>query len=374
MIRRKQTKKVGVGDKFIGGDSPVLVQSMANKKTKDVESVLKQTQELKEAGCELIRVTVNTPAAADAVAEIVNGSPLPICADIHFDYKMALAAIEAGVHKVRINPGNIGSKKKVKVVVDAAKERGVPIRIGVNSGSIEKRLLEKYGYPTPEAAVESALGQVKLLESLDFHDILISVKFSNVLDTIRAYELLSENCSYPLHLGVTEAGTKFPGTVRSSIAIGSLLSQGIGDTIRVSLTEDPVEEVKVAFEILKALEIRAHGPILVSCPTCGRTDIDLIPLAKKVEEKLSLLKEPLKVAVMGCVVNGPGEAAEADVGITAGKDIGIVFRKGKVVAKVKEEELFDALFQEIDRIVTNNLKENRKEGVGCCDPDICTYR
>lgn len=352
MIRRRKTRKVRVGDKFIGGDATVLVQSMSNKKTKDVEGVLKQTQELKEAGCELVRVTVNTPEAAEAVTVIVKRSPLPICADVHFDYKMALAAIKAGVHKVRINPGNIGDKEKVKLVVNAARDRGIPIRIGVNSGSIEKRLLEKYGHPTPEAAVESALGQAKLLESLDFQDIVISVKFSNALNTIRAYDLLSEKCDYPLHLGVTEAGTKFPGTVRSSIAFGSLLSRGIGDTIRVSLTEDPVEEVEVAFEILKGLEIRAHGPILVSCPTCGRTEIDLIALTKKVEQKLAEFKEPLRVAVMGCVVNGPGEAAEADVGITGGNGVGIVFRKGKVVGKVKEEELFKALFEEIDKIIT----------------------
>jgi (E)-4-hydroxy-3-methylbut-2-enyl-diphosphate synthase len=359
LIRRRKTRKVRVGDKFIGGDATILVQSMSNKKTEDVEGVLTQTQELKEAGCELVRITVNTPEAVNALTAIIKGSPLPICADIHFDYKMALAAIKAGVHKVRINPGNIGGKEKVKSVVNAAKERGIPIRIGVNSGSIEKRLLEKYGHPTPEAAVESALGQARLLEKLDFHDIVISVKFSSALNTIRAYELLSEKCDYPLHVGVTEAGTKFSGTVRSSIAFGSLLARGIGDTIRVSLTEDPVEEVRVSFEILKGLEIRAHGPILISCPTCGRTEIDLIPLAKKVEEKLGEFKEPLKVAVMGCIVNGPGEAAEADVGITGGKGVGIVFRKGKVVGKVKEEELFTALFEEIDKIIVEKKKGRR---------------
>jgi (E)-4-hydroxy-3-methylbut-2-enyl-diphosphate synthase len=360
LIERRKTRKVRVGNKFIGGDAPILVQSMSNKKTKDVKGVLNQINEFKEVGCELVRVTVNTAQAAESVPAIVKGSCLPICADIHFDYKMALAAIKGGVHKVRINPGNIGGKKKIKMVVTAAKDRGIPIRIGVNSGSIEKRLLEKYGHPTPEAAVESALGHAELLENLGFQDIVISVKFSNVLNTIYAYELLSEKCDYPLHLGVTEAGTKFPGTVKSSIAFGSLLSRGIGDTIRVSLTDNPVEEVKVAFEILKSLEIRAHGPILVSCPTCGRTAIDLIPLAKKVEEKLSGFKESLKVAVMGCVVNGPGEAAEADVGITGSKGVGIVFRKGKVVRKVKEKVLFDALFEEIEEIIAEtNERGNR---------------
>jgi len=347
LIRRRKTRKVRVGDKFIGGDATVLVQSMSNKKTKDVEGVLKQTQELKEAGCELVRVTVNTPEAAEAVTVIVKRSPLPICADVHFDYKMALAAIKAGVHKVRINPGNIGDKEKVKLVVNAARDRGIPIRIGVNSGSIEKRLLEKYGHPTPEAAVESALGQAKLLESLDFQDIVISVKFSNALNTIRAYDLLSEKCDYPLHLGVTEAGTKFPGTVRSSIAFGSLLSRGIGDTIRVSLTEDPVEEVEVAFEILKGLEIRAHGPILVSCPTCGRTEIDLIALTKKVEEKLAEFKEPLRVAVMGCVVNGPGEAADADIALCAAKSKAFIYKKGKKIATVPENKIIPTLLKEL---------------------------
>ncbi|MFH0836014.1 MAG: flavodoxin-dependent (E)-4-hydroxy-3-methylbut-2-enyl-diphosphate synthase [Candidatus Micrarchaeota archaeon] len=350
-MERRKTRKVRVGDKFIGGDAPVLVQSMCNKKTKDVKGVLKQIDELAEAGCELVRVTVNTQEAADAMPAIVKGSQLPVCADIHFDYRMALAAVKAGVAKVRINPGNIGSEDKVKTVVKAVKDAGIPIRIGVNSGSIEKKLLEKYGYPTPEAAVESAFGHVKILEELDFRDIVISVKFSDTLKTIQAYELLSKKCDYPLHLGVTEAGTKFTGTVKSSIALGSLLSRGIGDTIRVSLTDDPVEEVHAAYEILKVLGIRAHGPILTSCPTCGRTEIDLIPLAKRIEERLKKYKEPLKVAVMGCVVNRPGEAAECDVGITGGKGVGIVFRKGKVVRNVKESELFDALFEEIDQII-----------------------
>ena len=347
---RKQTRKIKVGNVYIGNDAPVVIQSMTNTDTRNVEETLKQIRELYNAGCEVIRCAVPDMEAAEAIKEIVKQSPIPVVADIHFDYRLALKAIENGISALRINPGNIGDVERVKAVVKAAKEKNIPIRIGVNSGSLEKKILEKYKKVTAEGLVESAMNHAKILEELNFKDIVISIKSSNVKMMIEAYRLISKKCDYPLHLGVTESGTKFKGTIKSSVGIGTLLAEGIGNTIRVSLTSDPVEEIKVAKEILKSLGLRKEGLEFVSCPTCGRTQIDLIKIAEEVEKRLENVNKNIKVAVMGCVVNGPGEAKEADIGIAGGKGEGLIFRKGQIIKKVKEEDLIDELFKEIEKL------------------------
>lgn len=339
----RKTKVIQIKNLKMGGNNNIVIQSMTNTNTADVEATVKQINSLEKAGCELVRVTVNNLKAAEAIKEIKKAINIPLVADIHFDYRLALLAIENGVDKLRINPGNIGSDENVEKVVEAAKKKNIPIRIGVNSGSIEKEILEKYGKPCADALVESAMYHVKLLEKFNFFDIVISLKSSNVKMMVEAYRKISELTNYPLHLGVTEAGTKFQGTVKSAIGIGALLIDGIGDTIRVSLTENPVEEIKVAKEILKVLDLSDEGVEIISCPTCGRTEIDLIGLAKKVEEEFENEKRKFSIAVMGCVVNGPGEAKEADYGIAAGRGTGILFKKGKVVKKVTEDNLLEEL-------------------------------
>lgn len=333
------SRVVKVGNFLIGGGNPVVIQSMTNTTTSNVEATVAQIKKLESAGCQMVRMTINNEEAAKAIGEIKKRVNIPLCADIHFDYKLALLAIENGIDKLRINPGNIGSDENIKAVVEKAKERNIPIRIGVNSGSIEKHILEKYGKPTADGMVESAMYHINLLEKNGFEDIVISLKASNVKMMVDAYRKISKLVDYPLHLGVTEAGTAFQGTVKSAIGIGSLLVDGIGDTIRVSLTEDPVEEIKVAKEILKVLGLIDAGVEIVSCPTCGRTEIDLIGLAKKVEKEFENEKRKIKIAVMGCVVNGPGEAREADYGVAGGKGVGVLFKKGQVVKKVDESEI-----------------------------------
>ena len=350
-MKRRTTRQVIVGTVAIGGDAPIAVQSMTNTKTQDVQATLEQIRKLSDAGCDIIRCAVPDMEAALALKEIVKGSPIPVIADIHFDYRLALQAIESGVHGLRLNPGNIGGNEKVKAVVEAAKPKNIPIRIGVNAGSLPKDLLEKYGHPAAEALVEAAWRHIRILEEMDYRNIKISLKCHDVPLTLAAYRLLASQCDYPLHVGITEAGTVNSGIIKSAVGIGTLLAEGIGDTIRVSLTGDPVNEVKVGFEILKSLGLRSYGPTLISCPTCGRTSIDLEKLATTVEARLADMKEPLSVAVMGCIVNGPGEAREADVGIAGGKGEGLVFRKGKVIKKVPEDCLVNALFQEIDKIL-----------------------
>ncbi len=349
-ITRKRTKPIKLGGVKIGGGAPVVVQSMTNTDTVDVAATVKQIDALTAAGCEVVRVAVLNRKAAAALADIKKRITIPLIADIHFDHRLALTAIEGGVDGLRINPGNIGGKAKVAQLIRAAKSSNVPIRIGVNSGSLEKHLLKKYGRPTPEALVESALGHIKILEDLDFTDIKVSIKASDVPTTIDAYRLMSKKAKYPLHIGVTEAGTLFSGTVKSAVGLGILLYEGIGDTIRVSLTADPVEEVRVAWEMLKALKLRERGVNIISCPTCGRTQIDVIGLAMEVERRLSHIRMPLDVAVMGCIVNGPGEAMHADVGIAGGKGRGVLFRKGELVKRLKESELADALVAEVEAV------------------------
>lgn len=349
-IKRRKTREVKIGNVLIGGENPVAIQSMCNTKTSDVEATVKQILELEEAGCEIIRVAVPDEAAADAISEIKKHIHIPLVADIHFDYRLALKAIANGVDKLRINPGNIGSEDRIKAVVDAAKEKHIPIRIGVNSGSLEKDILEKYGEVTPEGLVESALRHVKILEKFDFHDIVISIKASNVPFSLETYSLLSEAVDYPIHLGITESGTSWSGTIKSSVGIGAILAMGIGDTIRVSLTGDCVDEVRVAKAILKDLGLRKFGVEFVSCPTCGRTSIDLIGLANKVEEKLKNVNKDIKVAVMGCAVNGPGEAREADIGVAGGNGYGLIFKKGEILKKLPEDELLDALMEEVEKL------------------------
>ena len=344
------TKQIMVGGVPIGGGAPVTIQSMTNTRTDDVEATLHQIRTLAAAGCEIIRVAVPDMAAAKAVGKIKEGSPIPVVVDIHFDYKLALEAIAAGADKVRINPGNIGGADHVKAVAQACARRGVPIRIGVNGGSLEKPLLAKYGGVCPEAMVESAFGHIRLLNQFDFDDICVSLKSSSVPMTMKAYQLMSQASDYPLHIGVTEAGTVRMGTLKSAVGIGGLLALGIGDTMRVSLSADPVEEVYAAKEILKAAGVRKEGAELVSCPTCGRTRIDLIALANEVEERLKTVDKPITVAVMGCVVNGPGEASAADCGISGGVGEGLLFKKGQIVKKVPQEQLVDELFALIDTL------------------------
>lgn len=348
---REETRSVQVGNLTIGGNNHVVIQSMCNTKTKNVEATIKQINALEQAGCELVRVAVFDKEDAYAIKEIKKGIHIPLVADIHFDYRLALIAIESGIDKVRINPGNIGSIEKVKAVVDACKEKHIPIRIGVNGGSLEKDILEKYGELTPEGMVESAMKHVKILEDLDFHDIVISLKSSNTMLTIKAYELASKTFPYPLHVGVTEAGTALGGTIKSALGIGTLLYEGIGNTIRVSLSDDPVEEIKVAKILLKELGLLKGVPTLVSCPTCGRIQYDLIPIAKEMEDFLKDIHLDITVAIMGCAVNGPGEARHADIGIAGGVGEGLLIKHGEIVKRVKQEDMVQTLKDEILKMV-----------------------
>ena len=344
------TKRIMVGTVPVGGGAPVSIQSMCSTKTDDVPATVDQIHRLEAAGCEIVRVAVPDMVAARALGAIKSSIHIPLVADIHFDYRLALEAIGQGVDKIRLNPGNIGGEDRVKAVADACRARHVPIRIGVNGGSLEKELRQKYGGVTAQALVDSAMGHVALLNKFDFDDICISVKCSSVPLTMAAYRLLSERCNYPLHLGVTEAGTPSMGLVKSAMGIGGLLCLGIGDTLRVTLTADPVEEVYAAKKILQAAGLRQEGPNIIACPTCGRTNIDLIPLAEEVERRLAGCKKPITVAVMGCAVNGPGEAAAADVGIAGGKGEGLLFRKGEILRKVPQEQLIEALMEEIEKL------------------------
>ena len=344
---RDNTKVIKIGDRVIGGGNPILIQSMTNTKTEDVEATVAQILRLEEAGCEIIRCTVPTMEAALALKEIKKQIHIPLVADIHFDYKMAIAAMENGADKIRINPGNIGSIDRIKAVVDCAKERNIPIRIGVNSGSLEKELVEKYNGVTAEGIVESALDKVKIVEDLGYDNLVVSIKSSDVMMCAKAHELIAEQCKYPLHVGITESGTVLSGNIKSSVGLGIILSQGIGDTIRVSLTGDPVEEIKTAKLVLRTLGLRKGGIEVVSCPTCGRTQIDLIKLANEVETLVAGIPLDIKVAVMGCIVNGPGEAKEADIGIAGGKGEGLLIKKGEIIKKVPEDQLLATLKEEL---------------------------
>jgi len=353
-IKRKKTRQIMVGDVRVGGLADISVQSMTNTATQNVLATVRQIRRLEAAGCEIVRVAIPNEASALAIKAIKEKISIPIIADIHFDYRLAISAANAGADCLRINPGNIGGAKKIKSVVMCAKDMNIPIRIGVNAGSLEKDLLKKYGGATPAAMVESAVRHLEFLRSLDFHLIKISIKASDVLRTVEAYRLISAKTDLPLHIGVTEAGPLYPGIVKSSLGIGILLADGIGDTLRVSLTRDPVEEIRVGYEILKALNIRKRGPEIIACPTCGRTNINLFKTVEKVEKELITKKTPLKIAIMGCVVNGPGEAREADIGIAGGDGIGILFKKGKVVKKVPEERLIKVLLEEIEKYEAND--------------------
>lgn len=344
-----KTREIHIGDRVIGGGNPILIQSMTNTKTSDVEATVAQILQLEKAGCDIIRCTINDEAAADAIPAIKKQIHIPLVGDIHFDYRLAIKAIENGVDKIRINPGNIGGQEKLAKVVEAARKRNIPIRVGVNSGSLEKNLVEKYGGVTAEGIVENALDKVRMIEELDYHNIVISIKSSDVMMCVRAHELIADKTDYPLHVGITESGTVTRGNIKSSVGLGIILHEGIGDTIRVSLTGDPVDEILSAKLILKALGLRKGGVELVSCPTCGRTEIDLIGLANKVEKLVSDYDHlNIKVAVMGCVVNGPGEAKEADLGIAGGKGCGLLIKKGEIVGKLSEDEFIPALKRELD--------------------------
>lgn len=350
MHNRRKTEKIFVGTVPVGGGSPISVQSMTKTDTRDAQSTVKQIRALSKAGCEIIRIAVPDEEAAKALGEIKRSSSIPVIADIHFDWRLALEAIRQGIDALRINPGNIGARWKVVEVVSASRDRNIPIRIGVNAGSLSRKLLEKFGHPSPEALVESAAEHIDILESLKFTNIKVSLKASNVPTTVEAYRLFSRKFRYPLHIGISEAGPPFTGIIKSSVGLGMLLSEGIGDTMRVSLSAAPVEEVRVAYEILKSLGIRERGANIISCPTCGRCEIDIRGLAAKVEKRLKGVKKPLTVAVMGCVVNGPGEAREADIGIAGGKKKGLLFKKGSVVRSLKEKDLLDALMEEIESL------------------------
>lgn len=349
MIKRKKTRIINVGDIKIGGGNPIVVQSMTKTDTRDIKATVREIDKLHESGCEIVRVAIPNMDAAKAIGEIKSKitSPIPIIADIHFDWRLAIESIKIGVNGLRINPGNIGAKWKVTEVVSACKDKGIPIRIGVNAGSLSRKILNKYGHPTPEALVESAEEHLEILESMNFRDIKVSLKASNVMTTVEAYRIFSKRHEYPLHVGISEAGPFFTGIIKSSIGIGLLLEEGIGDTIRVSLSTDPVEEVRVAYEILKSLDLRQKGINLISCPTCGRCSVDIKGLAKSAEEALRDIDKPITVAIMGCAVNGPGEAREADIGIAGGKGFGILFKKGKVIKKVPEKEIIDTLLSSI---------------------------
>lgn len=348
-IKRRKTRQIKVGDVKVGGDAPISVQSMTNTMTQDVQATVAQIKRLEAAGCEIVRVAVPDEAAAEAIESIKEQISVPVIADIHFDHRLAIASVRAGADGLRINPGNIGSRKNIKAVVDCAEDRGIPIRIGINSGSLEKDLLKKYNGVTAEGMVESALRHIDLMRTFKFDQLKVSIKASDVKRTVEAYRLLSERCDLPLHVGVTEAGGLYSGIVKSSLGIGMLLAEGIGDTIRVSLTRDPVEEVRVGYDILKGLDIRRHGPEIISCPTCGRCNIELFDIAEKVEKAILLKSAPVKLAIMGCVVNGPGEAREADIGIAGGDGVGILFKKGEVIKKFPEEQLVDVLLDEVGK-------------------------
>nr|WP_284697419.1 flavodoxin-dependent (E)-4-hydroxy-3-methylbut-2-enyl-diphosphate synthase [Thermoanaerobacterium xylanolyticum] len=348
---RKKTKEIKIGSVRIGGENPIAIQSMTNTDTRDVKKTVHQIKELESVGCDIVRVAVLDVVAAKAIEEIKKEIDIPIVADIHFDYRLALEAIKHGADKIRINPGNIGGDDKLKAVVDAAKDAGIPIRVGVNSGSLERDILNKYGGVTADGIVESALKSVSLLEKCGFYDIVVSLKTTNVPLTIESYKIISEKIDYPLHVGITEAGTIFSGTIKSAVGIGTLLYLGIGDTIRVSLTGNPIEEVRVGKQILKSLGLSKGGVEIISCPTCGRTKIDLIELAQKVEKATANIKQDIKVAVMGCAVNGPGEAKEADIGIAGGIGEGLIFKKGKIIKKVSEDKLFDEFIKELNDIL-----------------------
>jgi (E)-4-hydroxy-3-methylbut-2-enyl-diphosphate synthase len=348
-FRRRNTRRVMVGNIPVGGNAPISVQTMTKTKTGDAAATIAQIKRCEEAGVDIVRVTVNDWEAANAMAEIVAASSVPIVSDIHFNHVFALKAIEAGVAKVRINPGNIGSKERIHEVLGAAKDRGIPIRIGVNSGSLEEDILEKYGYPTAEALFESAMRHAGICEEFGFEDVIISVKSTDTRLMIEAYRLIAERTDYPLHLGVTEAGTARVGTIKSSVGIGTLLAEGIGDTIRVSLTDEPEKEVEVGKEILRSLGLASRAVEIIACPTCGRLEIDLFKLTSELENAVHGIKKPVKIALLGCVVNGPGEASEADIGIAAGKGVGLLYRKGELVKRIKEEEILSVLLEEIER-------------------------
>jgi (E)-4-hydroxy-3-methylbut-2-enyl-diphosphate synthase len=360
MYTRNDTKAVQAGPLTIGGGAPVIIQSMTNTNTADVSATLAQITELATAGCEIVRVAVPDNRAADALPRLVELSPIPLVADIHFDYRLALAALHAGVAKLRINPGNIGGESRLAQVVDVAGAKQIPIRIGVNAGSLEKRLLEKYGRATPEAMVESALDHIRMVEKLDFTQLVISLKASSVPLTVASYRMLAREVNYPLHIGVTEAGSTFTGTVYSAVGIGALLLDGLGDTLRVSLTAPPIDEIRVAREILSAAEIRRFGPRVISCPTCGRTQIGLIELARELESRVADIDEPLTLAVMGCAVNGPGEAREADLGIAGGKNEGLIFCGGEIVRKVPQESLIDEFMEFLYEFIDKRGKDRGK--------------
>lgn len=350
MFHRTETRPVKVGNLTIGGNDEIVIQSMCTTKTHDVAATVAEIKRLEEAGCQIVRVACPDMRAAEAIPKIKEQISIPLVADIHFDYKLALKAIEGGIDKIRINPGNIGKREKVEAVVKAAQEKGIPIRIGVNAGSLEKKIIDKYGYPTADGMVESALHHIKILEDLDFHNIIVSMKASDVRLAIEAYRKAAEAFSYPLHLGITESGTLFAGTVKSAAGLGAIISMGIGSTLRISLSADPVEEVKVARELLKSFGLAANAATLISCPTCGRIEIDLISIANEVEEYISTVKAPIKVAVLGCAVNGPGEAREADIGIAGARGEGLLFRHGKIIRKVPEHQLLVELKKEIDQL------------------------
>ncbi|ELK45466.1 flavodoxin-dependent (E)-4-hydroxy-3-methylbut-2-enyl-diphosphate synthase [Bacillus sp. SB49] len=359
ITHRKDTRPVKVGDVTIGGSDEVVIQSMTTTKTHDVEATVAEIKRLEEAGCQIVRVACPDDRAADAIPEIKKRINIPLVVDIHFDYRKALKAIEGGADKIRINPGNIGSREKVEAVVKAAKEKGIPIRIGVNAGSLERHILEKYGYPTADGMVESALHHIKILEDLDFHDIIVSLKASDVKLAIEAYEKAAAAFTYPIHLGITESGTLFAGTVKSAAGLGAILSKGIGSTVRISLSADPVEEVKVAKELLKSFGLAANAATLISCPTCGRIEIDLISIANEVEEYIQTIKAPIKVAVLGCAVNGPGEAREADIGIAGARGEGLLFRHGEIIRKVPEDIMVEELKKEVDKLAEEHYEKER---------------
>lgn len=361
LIHRTKTRPVKVGNLTVGGSNELFIQSMTTTKTHDVDATVRQIERLEEAGCQIVRVACPDDRAANAISEIKKRINIPLVADIHFDYRLALKAIEGGVDKIRINPGNIGKREKVEEVVKAAKERGIPIRIGVNAGSLEKHILEKYGYPTADGMVESALHHIKILEDLDFHDIIVSMKASDVNLAIEAYDKAARAFAYPLHIGITESGTLFSGTVKSAAGLGAILDKGIGNTLRVSLSADPVEEVKVARELLKVFGLSSNAATLISCPTCGRIEIDLISIANEVEEYISTIKAPIKVAVLGCAVNGPGEAREADIGIAGARKEGLLFRKGKIVRKIPEATMVEELKKEIDILAEEYFKKHEEQ-------------
>lgn len=359
-VHRKNTRPVKVGNLTIGGNDEIIIQSMTTTKTHDVDATVAEINRLEEAGCQIVRVACPDMRAAEAISEIKKRINIPLVVDIHFNYKFALKAIEGGADKIRINPGNIGKRENVEAVVKAAKEKGIPIRIGVNAGSLERHLLEKYGYPTADAMVESALHHIRILEELDFYDIIVSMKASDVRLAIEAYDKASRAFDYPLHLGITESGTLFAGTVKSAAGIGALLHIGIGNTLRISLSADPVEEVKVARELLKSFGLAANAATLISCPTCGRIEIDLISIANEVEEYIAKIKAPIKVAVLGCAVNGPGEAREADIGIAGARGEGLLFMKGEIVRKVPEETMVEELKKEIDKLAEEHYAKQRE--------------